>query len=157
MRLPITLPDGLYDMHIEVYYPDEDTLHATTKVMAGVTEIRVRLPDDPEKCLIRAFPVQHSEPVSAGYVYWDGRLRPYKPEIHKLSTAGASTTDEPVESVEETDEPPADVVEEALGPALDLGEPLELDSSAGLSVVTEAGIEPLDEEEPAESEDKTDE
>ena len=158
MRLTLPLPDSLMDLRVEVYYPDDETLVARTDAIAGVRKVRVKLPAEPEECLIRVFPVQNSEPMNSGWAYWEGRLCAYRPEIHTLSTAGASITDEPVESVEEPDEPPAEDVEEALGPALDMGESLELESSPGLVVVTETGIEPLeDEEDPAELEDETDE
>lgn len=157
MRLPVVLPDGVHNIHIEVYYPDANTRYSKTEVMAGVLEVSVKLPADPEDCHIRVFPVQDSEPLSNGYVYRDGQLHPYRPE-DQLSTAGASITDEPVESVEESDEPPAAIVEEAPSAALDMGEPLELDSSSDLVVVTKDGMEPLeDEEESAELEDEPDE
>jgi hypothetical protein len=156
MRLSVPLPDGQTNIHVEVYYPDVQTRYSKTEVMAGVREVRVKLPAEQEKCLIRVFPVQDSEPLSNGYVYLDGQLHPYRPE-DQLSTAGASITDEPVESVEESDEPPAEIVEEVHGVALDMGEPLELDSSPGLVVVTEAGIEPLEDEDSAELEDEPDE
>jgi hypothetical protein len=157
MRLTLPLPDSLMDLRVEVYHPDEETLVTRTDAMAGVRKVRVKLPAEPEECLIRVFPVQNSEQMNKGWAYWEGHLCAYRPEVHTLSTAGASIIDEPVESVEKPDEPSVDEEEEVLGPALDMGEPLELDSSPGLSVVTDAGIQPLEDDEPAESEDETDE
>ena len=101
MRLSLSLPDGLYDLQVKVCYPDEETLYTKTDVMAGVRKASVKLPAPVEECLIRVFPVQNSEPLNRGYVYWEGSLVAYRPEIHQLSTAGVSITEEPVESDEE--------------------------------------------------------
>lgn len=166
MRFPLPLPDGLNHLQIEVYYPDDQTRFSKTEVVAGVRELKVNLPAPPNECLIRVFPVQNSEPLSVGYVYLDGQLHPYRPGMHTLSTAGASITDELVESVEESDEPPAEIVED-LDSTLDMGEPMDLDVAADvdlvpeelsvLRVVTESGMQPLEDALSAELEDEPDE
>lgn len=167
MRFPLPLPDGLNHLQVEVYYPDDQTRFSKTEVVAGIRELKVKLPAPPDECLIRVFPVQNSEPLSVGYVYLDGQLRPYRPEIHTLSTAGASITDELVESVEESDEPPVEIVEEDRDSTLDMGEPMDLDVAADvdlvpeelsvLQVVTESGMQPLKDALSAELEDESDE
>ena len=158
MRIRVPLPDGIYTFHIEVYYPDAETLHSKTEVIPGMLEVPVKLPADPAECFIRVFQVHQFEPVSQGYVYLDGELRPYKPEIHKLSTAKPVGTDAP-SYIQPPLEPAAaskkvyeQLKEEVLGPTLSRGEPLILDSTPSLTVVTETGIEPLEDEDPKEDE-----
>lgn len=158
MRLTMPLPDGLHTLHIEVYYPDDRTLFSKTEAMAGLREVRVKLPADPSECLIRVFPVQNSEPVSNGYVFKESQLRPYRPleELRVLSPASEDITDESVESVESV-EPPAAIMDGPMGPSLQMAETLELSSSPSLVVVTNDGIKPLEDEEPADKIQQQDE
>ena len=111
----VPVPYGDCRSKIEVYYKDPDKPERQAQLSAGMTEAKVRLAEGAslDECMILVKQLAADGNVTFTYLFCDGGLEPFNPDVHQLGSCCDKDEPEP-EVVQETPFDDADDIEDEL-------------------------------------------